>query len=131
MAEESEHKVKAELELRKDNVTVEPVVGNSEKIKKQVYEVIEAEKQKKKASQKQKHVEIASYKPNEIAKSPLKSPEPDSKALSNKHQRAVMIMGFVLILMGLVLWPVVTFAAGLCVAFAGAAVIAFGTLIPV
>lgn len=101
MSEAPDEKVKVELELPKEQVSVEPAEKKPE----------------------------ASYKTSDIVKAPLEPPEPKSKAPPNAHQRAVMIFGFAMIAVSLVLWPVASFTVFVAVAIAGAAVIAFGTLV--
>lgn len=101
VAEEPDEKVKVELELPKDQVSVEPAEEKP----------------------------TASYKAADVAKAPVEPPEPASKAPPNSHQKAVMIFGFSIIAVSLILWPLINFTVFVAVAIAGAAVIAFGTLV--
>lgn len=148
MAEEPEERVKLELELPKSEVHIEPAGKPSspdedkkrparEHARKAAAKAQEAEEMEKEAKEKEKKkeekeeggFEIAGYKPGEIAKAPLEPPEPKDKKAPNKHQRRVIIFGFILIVIGFILWPLIAFAVGAVFAVAGALVVAFGALV--
>lgn len=147
MVENDDEKVKLELELPKDEANIEPQpetlkraqkLGEAhEKVKQKMKEVEEKEeklKQKEKELAKKEEEEettVAGYKPAEIAKAPLEPPEPEDKKAPSSHQRRVMVFGLALVALGIVLWPLISFGFGLALAIAGAAVIAFATLVRV
>ncbi len=102
VSEAADEKVKVELELPKDQVSVEPAEDDKPK---------------------------ASYEPRDVLKAAVEPPEPKAKAPPNRHQKLVMVFGFALVAASLLLWPLIGLTVFVAVAVTGAAVIAFGTLV--
>lgn len=117
----AEDKVKLQIEVPKEQL--EKVVGEPAATAKT------EEPAEKSKTERKEEPEVAGYKASQIAKAPLEPPEPESKAAPNPHQRRLIIFGCAIVLAGLLLWPLASFAIGLTVAIAGAAVVAFGTLV--
>lgn len=115
---ESEEKVKVELELPKDEVHISEASGPR----------LESKKSKKK-DQNDNPESPVDYSPLEIAKAPLEPPEPKSKAPPTVHQQRVIVFGFILIIAGILLWPIINFMIGLAFAVSGAIVVSFGALV--
>lgn len=129
MAEESEEKVKVELELPKSGVSIEPA-GNEAEERKARLKKRAQEREKKKEEEKKKEddsKEVGGYKVSDIAKAPVEPPEPENKKGPNVHQKRVVAFGFAIAIASLVLWPLIGFWYFVAVAIAGAVVVAFGT----
>jgi len=125
MAEESEEKIKIELEVPKSEIQVESISSGSDS---------EESKEKAAESTKEKgdseHT-VAGYKPSEIAKAPAETPEPEDKRGPNSHQKTVITFGIALALASIALWPLFSFWIFVAVAVAGGAVVAFGSFVRV
>jgi CHASE2 domain-containing sensor protein len=122
MAEEQE-KVKIELELPKSEVHIEPVKPKPDEHKELQH--------KHKESEKSEDVTLGGYVASDIVKAPLEVPKPKDKRPPNQHQLKVMFFGLILVLVGLLAWPVFNASIAIAIAIAGAATIAFGTFIRV
>lgn len=121
----AKEKVKVELELPKDQVTIEPVD------KENVSSSSSPNGKSNKEDDSSNGPVLLGYKPEEILKAPsAATPEPESKKPPNKSQRLIIYIGLIIGLGGLlILWPLVSFLAGLIVAIVGAILITYGTLI--
>lgn len=117
---EPEEKIKIELEVPKKDIKVESVSS-------------EPSVSKKPKEDKKQETEntIAGYKPSEIAKAPLEPPKPEDKKGPSRRQKFGVIAGSALVAAGLILWPFFNFAIFICAAFAGAAIVAFSSLVRV
>jgi len=147
VAEPDDEKIKIELEVPKDEVHIGSVSSVSEasateerlkkkakaaeKKQKQAEDKIQELEEKQKKLKESQKTTVAGYEPSEIAKAPVEPPEPKDKKPPNAHQKAIIIFGFVLVGLSIILWPLFNFALFLGVAVAGAAIIAFGTLVRV
>lgn len=120
MADEPE-KVKIELEVPKDQVNIEAVQEEDKSGGEEAKS--ENGKERKEASG-----TASGYEPGEILKAPVEAPHITSARNPNYTQRVVVVIGFAMAVAGLLIWPLVSLAAGLAVAVAGALLVALGTM---
>lgn len=156
MADE-EDKVKVEFDLPKDQVSVhgaseETKPEGNEGVKERQDKAIEALKEtREELSQTKKEVEelkekvekpeenegddesaikqATGYELNEIIGAPLEAPEPEAKGKPKLGQLRLVLVGFVVALIGVILWPALGFSIGLSVIIVGAVFVAIGVLV--
>lgn len=132
MAKEEEEKIRIKLEVPKKEVQIESISSEpgSEESKKTAEETVDKQEEDKKKTE-EKESTIAGYKPSEIAKAPVDTPEPEDKRGPNSRQKTLIIFGLALAAASVILWPLFSFWIFVPVAIAGAAVVAFGSLVRV
>lgn len=151
MAEASEEeKIRIELEVPKKQVQIESISSEpspeepkkarqeaqeqkkaAEKKVKEAKEITERSQKKEEKSDESEEGSVASYKPSEIAKAPVDTPEPEDKRGPNSHQKTIISFGIALAVASIALWPLFSFWIFVAVAVAAAAVVAFGSLVRV
>ncbi|HET9721845.1 MAG TPA: hypothetical protein VFP32_02335 [Candidatus Saccharimonadales bacterium] len=132
MAEDSEDKVKVQLEIPREEVDLHIDHEAKEKKaseEKESEDEEDSDEDKSESSDKHQDTKIAGYKAGEIAKAPVEPPEPENKAGPNKRQRRVLIFGFIAVAIGALLWPIFNFLTGMLIAACGAVAISYGVLV--
>jgi len=140
MAEENE-KIKIELELPKDEVLAEMARQAQEDAQKSEPEPQKGESQAEPMSIREAVAkeldpttegpisQTTGYKLGEIITAPLHPPKPEVKHKPVYGQVRSLIIGFALIPLALIAWPIFGTSVALSVALVGAALIALGVLV--
>lgn len=71
------------------------------------------------------------YEASEIITAPFSPSDPEAKKKPKLSQLRLILVGFVVVFLGVVLWPVFTFSVGLAIIIVGAVLVAVGVLIRV
>ena len=140
--------VKLEIEIPKDQLHIltdlnqaeaAPQRADSEDMNKELRiekfkkQLAEARKSKSPAAPESKQEESESHSSQKSSHtSPLdKLPSTTDKSPPNPNQKKLIILGLVIALAGLILWPLANFVIAIAIAIVGAAAIATGTFVKV
>ena len=140
--------VKLEIEIPKDQLHIltelekpesTPQIADSEdmnkdlRIEKFKKQLAEARASKALPSSASSQTDVPYHKPQQSDhKSPLdKLPSTTDKSPPNPNQKKLIILGLVIALAGLILWPLANFVVAIAIAIVGAAAIATGTFVKV
>lgn len=129
LKEIDKHKEDARQELTKTRQELHETKKEVEKLKEKVEEKSEESEKTKESGDGESMVKQATgYEASEIITAPFSPSDPEAKKKPKISQLRLILVGFVVVFLGVVLWPVFSFSVGLSIIIVGAVLVAVGVL---